>query len=61
MSMRRYAMCDSPDKSISYAESSGSLPSGWLQGESLVGEPEFYYRRFPRENNASCFVAANQK
>ena len=38
LSMRSYAMCHIPDTSISYAESSGSLPSGWSPGETM-GNP----------------------
>ena len=35
LSMRSYAMCHIPDTSISYAQSSGSFPSGWWPGETL--------------------------
>ena len=34
LSMRSYAMCHFPNTSISYAESSGSLPSGWSPGDT---------------------------
>ena len=33
------------DNPISYSESSGSFARGWLPGERLHGELEFYYRR----------------
>ena len=45
--MRSYAMCHIPDTSISYAESPGSLHSGWSPGEThfAAGITEFEKER----------------